>query len=272
VTGFNFCPNYTRGSSISEVVFGANNEACGIAATETTLPDISFSLIDDGKEFKFFPYGERREDLFDIVYPGKNLYHGYSFFLDDPNDCGKSAYASLPAKQVQGLNPIDANGSTSGTHVFSSFSNQSQGDNSLLPNANNETIGIRGSYGDFDLSNWNQCWDNDSFFCGAGKENVGGNNGGSLVSSSPLNQQQETNPFMDFENEMKDDFSFPAFQWSWWARLFLRFVVCIITVMFHIWILAVVSFYVKSCWKTCLFCLTYVLGSLSSHHHVINLL
>ncbi|KAK7368651.1 hypothetical protein VNO80_10679 [Phaseolus coccineus] len=190
VTGFNFCPNYTRGSSISEVVFGANNEACGIAATESILPDISFSPIEEGKEFKFFPYGERREDLFDIVYPRKNLYRGYSFFVDDPNDSGKSAFASFPAKQGQGLNPIDANGSTSSTHVFSSFSNQSQGDISFLPNANNENIGIRGS------------------------ENVGGNDSGSLFSSSPLNQQQETNPFMDIENDMKDDFSFPPFQWS----------------------------------------------------------
>ncbi|CAJ1935798.1 unnamed protein product [Sphenostylis stenocarpa] len=185
VNGFNFCPNYTSGSSISEVVFGANNEACVMAATESILPDISFSPIEEGKEFKFFPYGERREDLFDIVYPHKNIYHGYSFFVDGPKDNGKSGFASFPANQMQGLNPVDANGRTTSAHVFSSFSNQSRGDNTFLPNPNNETIGIRG--------------------------NVGGNDGGALFSFSLLNQQEETNPFMDIENELNDDFSFPLF-------------------------------------------------------------
>ncbi|KAG2409833.1 Agamous-like MADS-box protein [Vigna angularis] len=186
VNGFNFCPNYTRGSSISEVVFGANNEAYGIVATESILPDISFSPMDEGKDFKFFPYGERREDLFDIVYPHKYLYHGYSFFVDD----SASTFASFPAKQVQGLNPNDGNGSTGSTHIFSSSSNQSQGNNSFVPNANNETIKIRGN------------------------ENGGGNDSCALLSSSHLNQQQETNLFMDIENELRDDFSFPPFPWS----------------------------------------------------------
>ncbi|WVZ26582.1 hypothetical protein V8G54_005126 [Vigna mungo] len=152
VNGFNFCPNYTKGSSISEVVFGANN---GIAAIESNLPDISFSPIDEGKDFKFFPYGERREDLFDIVYPDKYLYHGYSFFVDDSG----STFASFPAKQVQGLNPNDGNGSTS-------------------------------------------------------NENGGENDSCALLSSSHLNEQQETNLFMDIENELRDDFSFPPFPWS----------------------------------------------------------
>jgi len=53
-----------------------------------------------------------------------------------------------------------------------------------------------------------------TLFCDAGNENVGGNESGSLFSSSPLNQQQETNPFIDIETDMKDDFSFPTFQWS----------------------------------------------------------
>jgi len=47
-----------------------------------------------------------------------------------------------------------------------------------------------------------------------GNENGGGNDRCPLLSSSHLNQQREINPFMDIENELRDDFYFPPFQWS----------------------------------------------------------
>lgn len=51
-------------------------------------------------------------------------------------------------------------------------------------------------------------------FCDVGNENGGENDSFALLSSSHLNEQQETNLFMDIENELRDDFSFPQFPWS----------------------------------------------------------
>ncbi|RDX84123.1 Agamous-like MADS-box protein AGL62, partial [Mucuna pruriens] len=209
VSRVNSCHTYTSGSNISEVVFGAKNEDCGIGASESILPNISRSPSNEEQKFNFLPYGERREDLFDIVYPLRIQARGDSYFVDDPNaSSGKSAFTS-PTKQTQGLNLTNASGSSNHILGFSS-SSQSQKYHPFLSIANNQTIGRKGNY-DFVFSPSNQYQDTNQFLCDASNKNAGGNDSDVLFASSHLNQQQGANPFIYIENKENGDFSFPPF-------------------------------------------------------------
>ncbi|KAG4999625.1 hypothetical protein JHK87_020697 [Glycine soja] len=91
----------SHGSNLSEVVFGANNDARGISTSESIFPDISFSPINEGGVFTFYPYGERREDLFDIVYPPTNQARGHNLFVNDANASSNHTHVASSSKNSQ---------------------------------------------------------------------------------------------------------------------------------------------------------------------------
>ncbi|KAH1236454.1 Agamous-like MADS-box protein AGL62 [Glycine max] len=68
--------------------------------------ELSVKQGDNGKSshggvFTFYPYGERREDLFDIVYPPTNQARGHNLFVNDANASSNHTHVASSSKNSQ---------------------------------------------------------------------------------------------------------------------------------------------------------------------------